>query len=334
MNWTIKPANSVRCLLLVCLAVVTTQSAADGVTQVPGKLNGYFYDVTSNQPPRGKEVSLVVVKQGAFKEYLIESTPEGFRCDEKCPEAAHRVPAGSVTLKIVGKKPVSFLDIPLTGIWSEPCNNTYTETDTCTFSLHDLNGRVVVDVNPNIEPGMTYPLPEGGEAMIVKVDTRDNYILLAAHENLSEGKDWLPFNPADPMKHKVLEKIDTSRLDGRLNMPELLKLKSEAAQYCDKLKNGWYLPADKELGLMTKDSMSKVNGLDLSNDGSRNYTWTSTKNGKGFYIDKGNPRVEVYAWSNGGSGISSKYAYEYNLKKNEFSYRRKYQVLCFRRISF
>jgi len=336
MNQTISSVKLMQGLLLACYILGSVPAAADGVAVVPGKTNGYFYDLSSNQPADGKEISLIVKKTGHFKEYTIETADALLRCDQACPETSQRLPAGSVSLKIIGKKPVSFIDIPLLGKWSEPCNNTQTDTDECVFSLNELNGSVSVEVSPDIEVGTTLALPEGGEGLIVKVDTRGGYILLAGHEQLGEGRTWLDFDPSDPMKHKVLETSVNSPLDGRINMPKLLELGSEAARYCERMGRDWYLPAANELGLMSQSAMEKVQGLDVSDDGDRNFVWSSTKHGKGFFVDnKTGPRIEVKAWNNKSARIDGgKYVYEYDLKNKKLTYLRKYQVLCFRRLVF
>jgi len=334
-----KPITRVASLSSVCLlallATMTGPAAADGVAVVPGNTNGYFYDMSSNQTDSGKEISLVVKKEGHFKEYTIESADGALRCDQTCPETSQRLPAGSVSLKIIGKKPVSFLDIPLTGKWSEPCSNTTTETAECVFSLNELNGSVAVEVSPDIEVGTTLALPEGGEALIVNVNTREGYILLAGHEKLGESRSWLAFNPAWTSRLHI-----NSPTDGRINSQKLLDVKppSEAARYCAGLEGGsWYLPAERELALMTRSALQKIPGL---NEGS--YLWSSTEHKMtNTKNKKGEPYLElvVRVLNNGTAVIGNKATYSYDQKKDgswveDKPYSNRYQVLCFRRLAF
>jgi len=321
--------------VVVFFAVMTGQSAADGVAVVPGKTNGYFYDVSSNQTDSGKEVSLVVKKEGHFKEYTIESADGALRCDQQCPETSQRLPAGSVTLKIIGKKPVSFLDIPLTGKWSEPCNNTQTETAQCVFNLNELNGAVSVEVSPDIEVGTTMELPGGGEGLIVRVNVRDGYVLMAAHENLGSDKTWLLFRPDQTKDLKI-----NSPVDGLINTQKLLELKvgAQAAAYCKAIGTDWYLPANAELSLMTPDSLRKIPGLDEEDS-----LWSSTESG----VKTGNRNQSkkpylayqakaLYVKDN---RMYNEYVYLYDQEPDgswteDKSYTKKYKVLCFGRLIF
>jgi len=333
MKQVIKPIKAIPYLSLALFSLLASPAMADGVVVVQGKANGYLYDVSSNQTRAGKEISLTVTKEGHFKEYLIESVDGAFRCDESCPEASQRVPAGSVTLRIVGKKPVSFLNIPLTGQWSSPCGNTQTETDECTFSLNELNARISVTVSPDVEPGMTFPLPEGGVGMIVMIDTRDDYILMAYHEDLGPKRTWLGFN----LDWKSSLNIN-SQTDGRLNTEKLLEIKppSGAARYCNLMGNNWYLPAKKELELLTKDALKKIPDLDESS-----YLWSSTEDRLYESKQKKNGRpylqLDAYALENKSATIKSKSVYSYDQQadgswEEDKGYTNKFQVLCFRRL--
>jgi len=340
MNRTVNFAQSMQCLLVAFLAVMAAHAVADGVAVVPGETNGYFYDISSNQTASGKEISLVVKKEGHFKEYIIETLDGVLRCDKNCPETSQRVPAGSVTLRIIGKKPISFLDVPLKGIWSEPCSNTQTETAECVFNLNELNAKVSVEVNPDIEVGTTFSLPDGGEGLIVKVDVREGYILLAGHEKLGEGKRWLSFNPNRTSRLHI-----NSPVDGRINSQKLLDFTppSEAARYCAGLEGGgWYLPAEKELVLMTKDALNKISGLE---EGS--YLWSSTESnltkceiGKcGGRNKNKKPTLEltVRALSIDSANMDTRTAYKYEQETDgrwTESTTRRYQSLCFRRVAF
>jgi len=331
MNQLMKSTRPIQWLSATLFFLLVSPVMADGVVVVQGKSNGYLYDLSSNRTRAGKEISLTVAKEGQFKEYLIESVDGAFRCDETCPEASQRVPAGSVTLRIVGKKPVSFLNIPLTGMWSSPCGNTKIETAECTFSLNELNSRVSVAVNPDIEPGMTFPLPEGGEGMIITVDTRDGYILIANHENLGQKTTWLAFNPDWKSRLNI-----NSPTDGRINTEKLLKIKplSLAAAHCQDLGANWYLPARKELELLSENALKKIPGLDESSR-----LWSSTEHAlnsgttrAGFpYLEL---RVRTLSNSSASGGDSSSYLYE--LKSGEWverqDYTNRFQTLCFRRL--
>jgi len=341
MNQTIIHAKLARWLIVACIAPVTGQASADGVAVVPGKANGYFYDTSSNQTASGKEISLVVKKEGHFKEYIIETLDGALRCDKNCPETSQRIPAGSVSLRIVGKKPVSFIDIPLKGIWSEPCSNTQTETAECVFSLNELNGKVTVEVSPDIKVGTTLSLPDGTEGLIIKVDIREGYILLAAHEKLGEGRRWLSFNPNRTSRLNI-----NSPVDGRINSQKLLGFTppSEAAKYCAEMEGGgWYLPAEKELALMTKDALNKVSGLE---EGS--YLWSSTESGltkceigecgkKNKKNKKPTLELTVRSLSADDASIHNITTYKHEQETDgrwtEITTNR-YQSLCFRRVAF
>jgi len=330
MNQLMKFTRPIQWLSATLFFLLVSPVMADGVVVVQGKSNGYLYDLSSNRIRAGKEISLTVAKEGQFKEYLIESADGAFRCDESCPEASLRVPAGSTTLLIVGKKPVSFLNIPLTGTWSSPCTNTHTETAECTFSLNELNSRVSVAVNPDIEPGMTFPLPEGGEGMIITVDTRDGYILIANHENLGAKTTWLAFNPDWKSRLNI-----NSPTDGRLNTEKLMEIQppSPAATYCQNMGSNWYLPARKELELLTKDALKKIPGLD-----EESRLWSSTEENLVQGTNNGVPYLElrVHTLANNTATITRGYSYSYDLKdgkwKEDAKYTGRYQVLCFRRL--
>jgi len=329
----VKPA---RWLVAVLFGVVTGQAAADGVVKVPGETRGYLYDSSSNPTNAGQEISLAVTKEGHFKEYRIESEPPGLVCDEACPGTAQRLPVGSVTLRIIGKKPVPVVNIPLTGMWSEPCERTDAELDHCVFNLHALNARVNVTVSPDIKPGMSIPLPEGGEGMIVNIDTRDGYVLVANHRSLGSKKIWLPFNQNWTSRLHI-----NSPTDGRINTSKLIELartRAEAAQHCNAMNGDWYLPAENELKLLTTDALRKIPNLDEDS-----YLWSSTENS----LTKGNSRrgsskpyleLQVKALNNNNASISSRTAYLYDQEadgswtENKSSTRR-YQVLCFRRLA-
>jgi len=335
MNLTVKSFGVLLAVWGVLWATMARFAAADGITVVPGETNGYFYDVSSNQTDSGKEISLVVKKEGHFKEYTIESADGALRCDQQCPETSQRLPAGSVTLKIIGKKPVSFLDVPLTGKWSEPCSNTQTETDQCVFSLNEINGGVSVEVSPDIEVGTTLPLPEGGEGLIVNVNTRDGYVLLAAHEQLGGARPWLPFNKNHTSNLKI-----SSPTDGRINTQKLLEIRprSQAASYCSSsLEQTWYLPASGELAMLTPDALKKIPGLDENG-----YLWSSTEDevvkGKRSQSKKTYLALYAKALRVDRASISNQYVYVYDQEEDgswteDPSYTKKYQVLCFRRLS-
>jgi len=315
------------------LAVIATPTLADGVVQVPGVTKGYLYDPSSNATGALQEISLAVTKVGHFTEYRIESDPPGLLCDEACPGTAERLPAGSVTLKIVGKKPVPILDIPLTGFWSEPCERAGEEIAHCTFDLHALNARVSVEVSPDINPGMTFKLPEGGEAMIVDINTRDNYVLVANHLKLGARERWLPFDA----KWTSRLNID-SPTDGRINTDKIIELRPiaiTAARYCKSMGAAWYLPAEKELALLTTDAFKKIPGIDEDS-----YLWSSTEGNfrEGKYKD-GRPwrDLTAKALSNSTARISNQYVWSY-VKEGGFfwteepEYTKRYQALCFRRV--
>jgi len=328
---TIKPAHWLAAALF---GVVTGQATADGIVKVPGETKGYLYDSASNPTSAEQEISLAVTKEGHFKEYRIESDPPGLICDETCPGTAQRLPVGSVTLRIIGKKPVSVVSIPLTGMWSEPCERTDAELDHCVFNLHALNAQVSVEVSPDVKPGMILPLPEGGEGMIVNIDTRDGYILIANHKKLGLNKIWLPFRASWTSRLHV-----NSPTDGRINTNKLLELtvsRLTAAYYCDKMEGDWYLPAEKELALLTTDALKKISGLVEDS-----YLWSSTEDNlvKGTTRRTSKPYLELRAKAlrNSNARIYNQSAYSYDQESDgswteDKPYTHKYQALCFRRL--
>jgi len=334
MNRTLKIIKPARWLSATLFIAIAGQAAADGIVKVPGETKGYLYDSASNPTSAEQEISLAVSKEGHFKEYRIESDPPGLICDEACPGTAQRLPVGSVTLRIIGKKPVSVVNIPLTGMWSEPCERTDTELDHCVFNLHALNARVSVEVSPDVKPGMTLPLPEGGEAMIVNIDARDGYVLVANHLKLDSNRIWLPFSRNWTSRLHV-----NSPTDGRINTNKLLELtanRTTAAFYCSNMDGDWYLPAEKELALLTTDALKKIPSLDTDS-----YLWSSTEDNlvKGTTRRTNKPYLElrVKALRNSNARIYNQSAYSYDQESDgswteDKPYTHKYQVLCFRRL--
>jgi len=336
MNHSSKLVRLARWTVAACLTASAATAAADGVVKVPGQTKGFLYDQSSTPNNTQQEFSLAVTKEGHFKEYRIESEPPGLVCDEACPGTAQRLPAGSVTLRIVGKKPVPIVNIPLTGVWSEPCDQTGVETDRCVFNLHGLNAQLSVTVSPDIEPGMMFPLPEGGEGMLVNIDTRDGYVLVANHLKLGSRKIWLPFRASWTSRLNV-----NSPTDGRINTNKLLTLSpaniTTAAYYCGAMDGDWYLPAEKELALLTTAALKKIPSLDEDS-----YLWSSTENDlvKGTTRRTKLPYLELRAKAmrNSTATMHNQSAYSYDQQEDgswqeDKPYTHKYQALCFRRLS-
>jgi len=334
MNRIPQTVRLARYAAVVCLSVAAGTATADNLVQVPGQTKGFLYDQSSTPNNAPQEFSLAVNKEGHFTQYRIESEPPGLICDEACPGTAQRLPAGSIALRIIGKKPVPNVNIPLAGVWSEPCDTTEIETDRCVFSLHGLNAQVSVTVSPDIKPGMMFPLPEGGEGMLVNIDTRDGYVLVAAHRALGINKIWLPFRSSWTSNLNV-----NSPTDGRINTQKLLTfstLSTTAAAYCNAMNGDWYLPAEKELALLTTAALKKIPNLDEDS-----YLWSSTE----YSLTKGTRRntkkpyleLQAKALNNRNATISSRTAYLHEQEAGgswtaDPQYTRKYQVLCFRRL--
>jgi len=314
--------------------------AANEMLVIPDIAAAYLYDGAGSSRDVGSLANLALIKEGSFKEYLIESDPPGLTCDERCHEIAQNLPEGKVTLRIIGKKPISFLHIPLTGKWDGECEQgeeaSADESARCVVHLSDMTGPIKVEVNPNVEVGTIMPLPDRGQAMIVKVNTEEGYVLVAGHQLLGSGRPLLIFNPASPLAHANVGSND--RRDGRANMPKLLRHGSDAAEYCAELDGDWYLPASDELALMTPGALSKISGLDMEGSADTGYTWSSTQYGKG--LTSANPEKRVtfaaYALFNRDATLSSDRD-TYRCDKKESGYEcanlRRYQVLCFRRLS-
>jgi len=306
---------------------------ANEVLVIPDVAAAYLYDGAGSKRTAGNQVSLALFKEGHYKEYLIESDPPGLVCDEKCEETAQNLPEGKVTLRIVGKKPVSFMDIPLTGKWSSECERDEDiESATCVIHLDEMTAQIRVSVSPDIEIGTLMRLPEGGSAMIVKVDMQENYALVAGHQMVGPGVTWLDFD------RRRRSKINAnSPLNGRANVVKLLENGSDAAAYCHTLNGGnqnWYLPASGELGLLNKEVLDKIPGIDPNN-----YTWTSTENS--LSIRKNSNDEETYthqahAMNNSSGSISTnRDTYRCTIKKDgstSCDNIRRYQTLCFRRV--
>jgi len=335
MKQCVKVCLSVAVSVAILGAAVSSQAAANNeILVIPDIAAAYLYDGAGSKRTAGKQVSLALFKEGHYKEYRIESDPPGLVCDERCEETAQNLPEGKVTLRIVGKKPVSFMDIPLTGKWSSECEASESEAESarCVVHLDEMTAQIRVAVSPDIEVGTLMRLPEGGSAMIVKVDTVENTVTVAAHQQLGPGVLWLDF---DRNRRKKINA--NSPLDGRTNVAKLLPEGSDAAHYCYALNGAtqnWYLPASNELRLLTKEVLDKIPGIDTSN-----YLWTSTENS--LSISKNRSGEEVYthqahAMNNGSGSIhTDRDVYKCTIKegnKHECTNLRRYQTLCFRRV--
>jgi len=322
--------NKIVSAWLAVLALITTQAAADVNVVVPGKAAGYLY-----LPGGGGDdgVSLAVFKEAMdgkplFQNYRIESSPAGLACDENCVETAQKLPAGQVELKIIGKKPVPGVDIPLKGTWSGGCT-TDEDSDTCLMNLDALNAQVRVKVDGDLEPGTIIDLPNVGSVMYVGMDTVQGYILVAAHDQLGGSQTLVEHDPARTQDPDIRDEND-----GRNNMSKLIAEGSNAAQYCQGLSGGnWYLPARNELKKMEGAALTKVPGISHS-------LWSSTE--YSFEYSSGSSeeewKYETYylsrSSSSGTGTMKDMKAYRYRIKKgkvdkNDIESR---QVLCFRRM--
>jgi len=320
-----------KLLGIAALALFATQGMADVNVVVPGKAAGYLY------LPHGDDdgsISLTLSKEAfegkpLFTEYRIESDPAGLLCDESCIEVTQKFPEGEVTLKIIGNKPVPGIEIPLTGLWSGACQGKVEETELCLMHVNEKNTQVSVKVNPDLEPGTIIDSPEG-KVMYVTMNTAQGYMLVAAHDRPGGSMALMEHNPArteDP-------EIKNSN-DGRQNMAQLLAEGSPAAQYCNELGSGWYLPARYELANMQGATLTKVPGIKASLWSSTEYEFKYKSEGGGkkqewkyktYYLSRSS--------STGHGSMSDMTAYEYKLKdytKVDKDSTEKRQVLCFRR---
>lgn len=315
---------------------------ADSPVVVPGKSAGYLYLTPSVSAADGtveedKRISVAVFKLGGFIEYRIESEPAGLLCDTNCSERADKVPGGRVALKIVGNKPVPGLEIPLKGKWQAPCEETVKETDICELNLTALNAQVRVTVDPSVEAGTEIPLPEGGNAMFMQMNSSEGYILVAGHELISPANtlSWLTHDPARKASLGL-----SSRTDGPGNTQVLANAGSEAARYCLNLGNGWYLPARDELNLINKkvrDSIPDWRGA-----------WSSTEKEFEYKVPKyGVPAskddeekwaYKAYYYSSSADDTTA-YEYKLEMKKGTSNWvlktdstKRDYQAFCYRRL--
>jgi len=321
--------------LTLLFAALNGHAMADEILVIPDTTAAYLYDGAGSKRTAGNEVSVALFKEGHFKEYLIESKPPGLVCDEKCEETAQNLPEGKVTLRIVGKKPVSFLDIPLTGKWSAECEQDEdVESSECVVLVDEMTSQIRVSVSPDIEVGTIMRLPEGGSAMIVQVDMRTNTVTVAGHQRLGPGVTWLEF--AQEIRYRKVNA--TSPLDGYANTMKLLPFGSNAAHYCYNMSRdtgqNWYLPASYELGLLTKTVLDKIPGIEPDN-----YLWSSTENGLSIRKNKDGEETFTYsahAMNNGSASMSTnRDAYSCTVKKdgtNDCKNIRRYQTLCFRRL--
>jgi len=341
-----KRMQSVYISAALWLAAAGQAAAANDILVIPDFAAAYLYDQAGSRRDTGNQASLALIKEGSFKEYLIESNPPGFICDENCAETAQNLPEGKVTLRIVGKKPISFLHIPLTGKWSGECDQGEadregeSESARCVVHLSDMTEPVRVEVSATVDVGTLMPLPGGGQGMIVKVNTEEGYVLVAGHQLLGSGRVLLTFDPNNPLKHANVGSTD--QYDGRVNMPKLLAHNSEAAEYCAALDGDWYLPASNELKLMTPAAIAKISGLDMSGSADTGYTWSSTQYGKGLTSADPKKRLTfaAYALKNDSASLSGdRDTYRCDKKNDAEGYElpcknlRHYQVLCFRRLS-
>jgi len=318
-------------LSVAALGVASGSVMANEMLVIPDISAAYLYDGAGSKRAIGNQVSLALFKDGHYKAYTIESDPPGLVCDEKCEEIAQNLPEGKVTLRIIGKKPVSFMDIPLTGQWSEECQSEE-ESARCVVQLDEMTSQIRVTVSPDINVGTLMRLPEGGTAMIVKVDTIENTVTVVAHQLLGPGVTWLDFDRSRRSKINA-----NSPLNGAANSAKLVSNGSDAARYCRNLQGGnqnWYLPASGELGLLTKEVLDKIPGIDTNN-----YLWTSTENNLSISKNKDGEETftaSAHAMSNSSASISTnRDAYKCTLKKDgstSCTNIRRYQTLCFRRV--
>jgi len=300
--------------------------ASDGIVVIPGESAAYLYNPVGNELI--EEISLRLVKEGGFTSYRIESEPSGFLCDESCEETVQRLPAGEVSLKIIGDKPFPLMRIPLTGIWKEGCEALGDERPVCKMNLNETNALVKVEVDPLVKPGTIMPMPGGEfEVMFITADTSRGYAVLALHQALSGGLTWLEnFN-----SNKYSNLGIRSLTDGSANSAKLLGYGSNAAQYCadisQNLAGGWHVPARGELAPITTEALDKIPGLKKDS-----YIWTSTE--YDFYKRDNNIVLKADALRNSSANISSgEYVYVYKLQKDgtwkeDTKYTNKYQVLC------
>jgi len=317
--------NKIVSAWLAVLALITTQAAADVNVVVPGKAAGYLY-----LPGGGGDdgVSLAVFKEAMdgkplFQNYRIESDPPGISCDENCVETAQKLSAGQVELKIIGKKSIPGIDIPLKATWSGGCT-TDEESDTCLMHLDALNAQVRVKVDGGLEPGTIIDLPNVGSVMYVDMDTAQGYILVANHNQLGGLLTLLEHDPARTQNPDI-----TDGNDGRNNMSTLIAEGSNAAQYCQGLGNGWYLPARYELAKMSGAVLTKVPGLDKSlwSSTQKEFSYSSSDGGKWKYKFHYLSRSS----STGNGSMDDMTIYEYEAKKDKYKVEAR-RVLCFRRV--
>jgi len=318
--------NKMVCAWAAGWMLLAAQAVADVNVVVPGKSAGYLYLPDSGQSD-GK-ASLRVTKNSAdgkplFQNYRIESDPAGLQCDEQCVEAVHNFPAGQVELKIVGNKPIPGLTIPLKGIWSADCHETQQEVDTCVFTLNEANGQISVKVDGDLEPGTIIELG-GSSVMYIAMDSAQGYLLVAAHDQLGASMTLMEHDPGRTSDPQIKDSAD-----GRNNMAKLIEEGSNAAQYCQDMGNGWYLPAKDELAKLEGSVLNQVPGLNQS-------LWSSTEYSFEYKPKDGKWKYKTYylsrSSSTGNGSISNMTAYEYEGGKKSKDKKESRQVLCFRRV--
>lgn len=324
-------------LVLAVMTLLAQPALADTPVVVPGSIAGYLYTGAGSAEGGAayeddKRISLAVFKLGDFTEYQIVSEPAGLNCDKLCSEKADKVPGGHITLKIVGNYPVPGTQIPLQGRWEAPCENTTTDTDICDINLTALNAQVRVKVSGELAAGAEITLPDGSAAMFVRLG--GDHMLVAAHKKLSSPLTWVPF---DSERRSGLGATDSN--DGRNNMSKLVAAGSEAAQYCQQLGNGWYLPAQNELAALSTSATGKIPGYST--------VWASTEYKFEYSapkyadrLDKSDSESWSYRAYARNTSVTYLYAYyrERSRAKNSSTWVdsplsvNSYQALCFRRI--
>jgi len=311
-----------------CFIFASQDVLADGIVNA-----GFIYSPSAEElANRVEEISLHLVKEGGFSAYRVESDPPGLICDENCTEAVERLPAGSISLKIIGEKPFPLMKIPLRGKWTEGCDGAGDyEAESCVMNLHAGNSKVVVEADPKVQAGTLISHPSLGEVMFISADMARGYAVVANHLALSPPLRFLAFNPRDPLRDAALK---LKNWDGSANTEQLARMHSEAAVYCKTVVAGprgnWHLPSQTELAPMNADALKKIQGI------TQDYLWTSTPTS--FSAKKDTVELLVSALSTSSASMSTNRS-SYSCNKTTFECsenyeKRRYQALCVTRIPF